>query len=104
MTLNISQRVVVLLLFLIGLSLKPQRLNALRHEIGLIGVGPMVFAAATLTIAARKYLHLDRFGALAAGRALAVSATAIAKQLKKSAATPKLDVAVAPAQCFWPTT
>lgn len=81
MTLNISQLGVVLLLFLIGLSLKPQRLYALRRDIGLIGVGQMLFTAAPLTIAARKYLHLGRFGALAAGLALAFSATAIAMQL-----------------------
>ncbi|MGP0106364.1 cation:proton antiporter domain-containing protein, partial [Rhodoblastus sp.] len=36
MTLDISQLGVVLLLFLIGLSLKPQRLYALRRDIGLI--------------------------------------------------------------------
>jgi glutathione-regulated potassium-efflux system protein KefB len=81
MTLNISQLGVVLLLFLIGLSLKPQRLYALRREIGLLGVGQMVFTAVPLTIAARKFLHLGRFGALAAGLALAFSATAIAMQL-----------------------
>ncbi len=81
MILDISQLGVVLLLFLIGLSLKPQRLYALRRDIGLIGVGQMIVTAAPLTIAARKYLHLGRLGALAAGLALAFSATAIAMQL-----------------------
>ncbi|HUO55173.1 MAG TPA: monovalent cation:proton antiporter-2 (CPA2) family protein [Rhodoblastus sp.] len=81
MTLNISQLGVVLLLFLIGLSLKPQRLYALRRDIGLIGVSQMVFTAAPLSFAARQYLGLDLFGSLAAGLALAFSATAIAMQL-----------------------
>ncbi|MCI4677788.1 monovalent cation:proton antiporter-2 (CPA2) family protein [Rhodoblastus acidophilus] len=80
-TLNISQLGVVLLLFLIGLSLKPQRLYALRRDIGLIGVGQMVFTAAPLIVAAQHFLHLNMFGALAAGLALAFSATTIAMQL-----------------------
>jgi CPA2 family monovalent cation:H+ antiporter-2/glutathione-regulated potassium-efflux system protein KefB len=81
MTLNISQLGVVLLLFLIGLSLKPQRLYALRHDIGLIGVSQMVLTAGPLAYAAHKFLNLGLFGALAAGLALAFSATAIAMQL-----------------------
>ena len=81
MTLNISQLGVVLLLFLIGLSLKPQRLFALRRDIGLIGVSQMILTAAPLAYAAHKILHLGLFGALAAGLALAFSATAIAMQL-----------------------
>jgi CPA2 family monovalent cation:H+ antiporter-2/glutathione-regulated potassium-efflux system protein KefB len=81
MTLNISQLGVVLLLFLIGLSLKPQRLYALRRDIGLIGVSQMVLTAGPLAYAAHKFLHLGLFGALAAGLALAFSATAIAMQL-----------------------
>ncbi|WP_374546961.1 monovalent cation:proton antiporter-2 (CPA2) family protein [Rhodoblastus sp.] len=81
MTLNISQLGVVLLLFLIGLSLKPQRLYALRRDIGLVGVSQMVLTAAPLAYAAHRFLHLGLFGALAAGLALAFSATAIAMQL-----------------------
>ncbi|MDI9848469.1 cation:proton antiporter [Rhodoblastus sp. 17X3] len=81
MTLNISQLGVVLLLFLIGLSLKPQRLYALRRDIGLIGVSQMVLTAGPLAYAAHKFLNLGLFGALAAGLALAFSATAIAMQL-----------------------
>jgi monovalent cation:proton antiporter-2 (CPA2) family protein len=81
MTLAISQLGVVLLLFLIGLSLKPQRLYALRHDIGLLGVSQMVLTAAPLAYGAHRFLHLPLFGALAAGLALAFSATAIAMQL-----------------------
>jgi glutathione-regulated potassium-efflux system protein KefB len=81
MTLNISQLGVVLLLFLIGLSLKPQRLYALRRDIGLIGVSQMFLTAGPLAYAAHKFLHLGLFGALSAGLALAFSATAIAMQL-----------------------
>jgi CPA2 family monovalent cation:H+ antiporter-2/glutathione-regulated potassium-efflux system protein KefB len=81
MTLNISQLGVVLLLFLIGLSLKPQRLYALRRDIGLIGVSQMVLTAGPLAYAAHKFLNLGLFGALSAGLALAFSATAIAMQL-----------------------
>ncbi len=81
MTLDISQLGVVLLLFLIGLSLKPQRLYALRRDIGLVGVGQMVLTAAPLSYAAWKLLRLSLFGSLAAGLALAFSATAIALQL-----------------------
>ncbi|WP_298422562.1 monovalent cation:proton antiporter-2 (CPA2) family protein [Rhodoblastus sp.] len=81
MTLDISQLGVVLLLFLIGLSLKPQRLYALRRDIGLVGVGQMVLTAAPLSYAAWKLLRLSLFGSLAAGLALAFSATAIAMQL-----------------------
>jgi CPA2 family monovalent cation:H+ antiporter-2/glutathione-regulated potassium-efflux system protein KefB len=81
MTLAISQLGVVLLLFLIGLSLKPQRLYALRRDIGLLGVSQMVLTAAPLAYAAHYFLKLPVFGALAAGLALAFSATAIAMQL-----------------------
>lgn len=80
-TLNISQLGVVLLLFLIGLSLKPQRLYALRRDIVALGVGQMVLTAAPLSYAAHVLLGLNIFGAAAAGLALAFSATAIAMQL-----------------------
>jgi CPA2 family monovalent cation:H+ antiporter-2/glutathione-regulated potassium-efflux system protein KefB len=81
MTLNISQLGVVLLLFLIGLALKPARLRAMRRDIMLVGLGQMVFTATAIGYAARKMLGLSPFGAAATGVALAFSATAIAMQL-----------------------
>jgi CPA2 family monovalent cation:H+ antiporter-2/glutathione-regulated potassium-efflux system protein KefB len=81
LTLNISQLGVVLLLFLIGLSLKPARLHAMRRDIGVVGLGQMVLTAATIGFAAKKLLGLSLFGAAAAGIALAFSATAIAMHL-----------------------
>ena len=106
----------MLLLFLIGLSLKPQRLFALRRDIGLIGVSQMVLTAAPLAYAAHKILHLGLFGALAAGLALAFSATAIAMQLLEErgdvqaaygrrafAVLVAQDIAVAPALALIPT-
>ncbi len=80
-TLNISQLGVVLLLFLIGLSLKPERLHALRRDIGVLGLSQMALTAAPIGYAMQKTLHLSYFGALATGVALAFSATAIAMQL-----------------------
>jgi CPA2 family monovalent cation:H+ antiporter-2/glutathione-regulated potassium-efflux system protein KefB len=81
MTLNISQLGVVLLLFLIGLSLKPARLRAMRRDILFIGVSQMAVTALPIGIAAWKLLGLSPFGAIATGVALAFSATAIAMQL-----------------------
>ena len=81
MTLNISQLGVVLLLFLIGLALKPARLYAMRRDITLVGVSQMVFTASVIGYAARRFLGLGHFAAAAAGLALAFSATAIAMQL-----------------------
>jgi CPA2 family monovalent cation:H+ antiporter-2/glutathione-regulated potassium-efflux system protein KefB len=81
MTLNISQLGVVLLLFLIGLSLKPARLRALRRDIVLLGLSQMALTAIPIGLAAWKMLGLSPFGAVATGVALAFSATAIAMQL-----------------------
>ena len=81
MTLNISQLGVVLLLFLIGLSLKPARLRAMRRDIVFIGVSQMAITALPIGFAAWKFLGLSAFGAVATGVALAFSATAIAMQL-----------------------
>jgi CPA2 family monovalent cation:H+ antiporter-2/glutathione-regulated potassium-efflux system protein KefB len=115
MTLNISQLGVVLLLFLIGLSLKPQRLFALRRDIGLIGVGQMVLTAAPLAFAASRFFHLSLAGSVAAGLALAFSSTAIAMQLleergdaqsaygrRSFAVLLAQDIAVAPALAIIP--
>ncbi|MCW2314910.1 Kef-type potassium/proton antiporter, CPA2 family [Rhodoblastus acidophilus] len=81
MTLNIAQLGVVLLLFLIGLSLKPARLRAMRRDIVVIGVTQMALTAVPIGLAAWIMLGLTPFGAVATGVALAFSSTAIAMQL-----------------------
>ena len=81
LTLNISQLGVVLLLFLIGLSLKPARLRAMRRDIGVVGLSQMVLTATVIGFAAKNLLGLSLFGAASAGIALAFSATAFAIDL-----------------------
>ncbi|MGO8740278.1 cation:proton antiporter domain-containing protein [Rhodoblastus sp.] len=81
----------------------------------MIGVGQMVFTAIPLAIAARKYLHLCRFGAMSTGLALAFSATAIAMQILEERGDPQTgygrrafavllaqDIAVAPVLALIP--
>jgi len=80
-TLNISKFGVVLLLFIIGLELKPSRLVAMRRDIALIGTGQMVITGGLIALAAVPLLGLSRGGAIIAGIALAFSSTAIALQL-----------------------
>ncbi len=80
-TLNIAELGVVLLLFLIGLSLKPARFVAMSRDIGLIGLSQMAICAFLIGAAAEKILGLGRYGAGVAGISLAFSATAIALQL-----------------------
>ena len=80
-TLNIAQLGVVLLLFLIGLALKPARLHAMRRDISVIGLGQMLLTALAIGWGARAILGLSLYGAAITGVALAFSATAIAMQL-----------------------
>jgi len=80
-TLDIAEFGVVLLLFIIGLELKPSRLFAMRRDIALLGSTQMVFTAAAISWVVGALFGLKPGGAVVAGIALAFSATAIAMQL-----------------------
>ena len=78
--LQVSEFGVVLLLFLIGLELNPQRLWEMRRPI--LGLGGAQVAATTLVLTGAGLLFgLDWHAALAAGMGLALSSTAIALQV-----------------------
>jgi CPA2 family monovalent cation:H+ antiporter-2/glutathione-regulated potassium-efflux system protein KefB len=79
--LNISEFGVVLLLFIIGLELKPSRLFAMRRDITLMGTSQMVITGGIFALAAVPLLGLSRGGAVVAGISLAFASTAIALQL-----------------------
>jgi glutathione-regulated potassium-efflux system protein KefB len=80
-TLDISEFGVVLLLFIIGLELKPSRLIAMRRDIVLIGASQTLITGAIIALAAVPLIGLSHGGALVAGIALAFASTAIALQL-----------------------
>ncbi|PZR90502.1 MAG: potassium transporter TrkA [Stutzerimonas stutzeri] len=71
---------VVLLLFLVGLELQPERLYSMRKDILGAGFAQMLLSAAVIGIVGWR-LGLSPAGALAVGLALALSATSIALQL-----------------------
>ncbi|MGE3643568.1 MAG: monovalent cation:proton antiporter-2 (CPA2) family protein [Beijerinckiaceae bacterium] len=78
---HIAEFGVVLLLFIIGLELKPARLVAMRRDITLLGASQMGASAAAVAVA---LMALSGFGfeaAIIAGLALAFSSTAISVQL-----------------------
>jgi glutathione-regulated potassium-efflux system ancillary protein KefC len=78
--LHFSEFGVVLLLFLIGLELKPSRLWAMRHAI--FGLGALqVVATTALLAAAGSFLIDDRTTLFIVAAALALSSTAMAMQL-----------------------
>lgn len=78
--LHVSEFGVVLLLFLIGLELNPQRLWEMRRPI--LGLGGAQVAATTLVLTGAGLLFgLDWHAALVAGMGLALSSTAIALQV-----------------------
>lgn len=78
--LRVSELGVVLLLFLIGLELNPQRLWEMRRPV--LGLGGAQVASATLALTAAGVLFgLDWHAALVAGMGLALSSTAIALQV-----------------------
>lgn len=72
---------VVLLLFLIGLELRPKRLWAMRMSIFGIGSAQVVLTAVVLAAAAALTFHLPWQAALFAGLALSLSSTAFALQI-----------------------
>ncbi len=77
---GIAEIGVVLLLFLVGLELQPSRLVAMRRDIFGAGLAQMVITGALFS-AIGWLCGLSAGGAVAAGIALALSATAIALQL-----------------------
>lgn len=80
--LHVGEFGVVLLLFMIGLQLKPQRLWAMRRAVFGIGSWQVAITAALLT--ALTFFFLDTWReALFVGLALALSSTALAIQLLK---------------------
>jgi len=80
-TLEISEFGVVLLLFIIGLELKPSRLFSMRRDIALLGTGQMLLTGGAIALVAIVFFDLPVAGALVAGVSLSFSSTAIAMQL-----------------------
>lgn len=83
----VSELGIVLLLFLIGLELKFDRLLAMRRSI--LGLGAAQLAGTTVAVSAIAYMagFLGARGALIAGLALSLSATAIALQILEERGT-----------------
>jgi len=79
--LHIAEFGVVLLLFIIGLELKPARLLAMRRDISVLGAGQMVLTTLAISAALMAFSGFAIRPALVAGIALAFSSTAIAVQL-----------------------
>lgn len=75
-TMHFSEFGVVLMLFIIGLELEPERLRAMRREV-LLGGSLQVLACAAPLVLAGVGLGLPWRGAAVAGVALALSSTAI---------------------------
>ena len=80
-TLDIAELGVVLLLFIVGLELKPSRLAAMRADILLLGSAQMVVTAAAIAACALALFPIPFWGGVVTGVALAFSATAVALQL-----------------------
>ena len=78
--LSIAELGVVMLLFIIGLELKPSRLWGLRHEIFGLGLAQVVVCGGLLAGAAIA-LGLDRRVAIIAAMGLALSSTAVVMQI-----------------------
>ena len=80
-TRDIAELGVVLLLFIVGLELKPSRLLAMRGDILVLGSAQMAVTALVVAALASATFHIHLWGAVITGVALAFSATAIALQL-----------------------
>ncbi|MBX2807491.1 MAG: monovalent cation:proton antiporter-2 (CPA2) family protein [Cellvibrionaceae bacterium] len=78
--LHASEIGVVLLLFVIGLELNPEKLWAMRHQIGLLGGGQLVLSMLLIAVPL-YYLHAQWQLAVVIGLAMALSSTAFAVQL-----------------------
>ncbi|MCE1234859.1 MAG: monovalent cation:proton antiporter-2 (CPA2) family protein [Hyphomicrobiales bacterium] len=72
---------IVLFLFLIGLSLKPSRLWAMRRDILGLGLAQIVVTAAAIAVFGIELFDLPWKGAVVAGVGLALSSTALVMQL-----------------------
>ncbi|MCW8109558.1 monovalent cation:proton antiporter-2 (CPA2) family protein [Alteromonas ponticola] len=81
--LHFAELGVVLLLFIIGLELEPQKLWRMRYHICLSGGGQLITSAAVLGVACFALLSLSSPHALVIGLAVALSSTAFAIQLMK---------------------
>lgn len=79
--LAVAELGVVLLLFIIGLELKPSRLWHMRRDIFGLGTGQVVLTGLAITGIVIATGILDWRGALVAGFGLALSSTAVALQL-----------------------
>src|SRR6266436_6141656 len=77
----VSELGVVMLLFLIGLELELGQLLAMRRAIFGLGAAQLILTAAAIAAFAQFLGLLGWRGALVAGLALAISATAIALQI-----------------------
>jgi glutathione-regulated potassium-efflux system ancillary protein KefC len=77
--LHVSELGVILLLFVIGLELNPQRLRAMRRPLLVLG-GAQVLVTALLLGATGVLLGLDWRAAVVVGMGLALSSTAVALQ------------------------
>ncbi|MFL5287411.1 MAG: monovalent cation:proton antiporter-2 (CPA2) family protein, partial [Rhodopila sp.] len=73
---DISSLGVVMLLFLIGLELRPRRLWVMRQAVFALGAGQVVVSAAVLAVLAHQ-VGIDWAGAVVLGVGLALSSTAI---------------------------
>ena len=80
-TREIAELGVVLLLFIVGLELKPSRLVSMRRDILLLGSCQMAVCALVIGGLALVIFHVPFWGAAMTGVALAFSATAVALQL-----------------------
>jgi glutathione-regulated potassium-efflux system protein KefB len=80
-TMHIAEFGVVLLLFIIGLELKPARLLAMRRDISVLGAGQMAITTVVLTAGLMGLAGFSFRAALIAAIALSFSSTAIAVQL-----------------------
>ena len=78
--LHFAEYGVILLLFIIGLELAPQKLWTMRGQIGLIG-GSQLFISAVVLTGAFSFIALSFQQSLVLGLALGLSSTAFAIQL-----------------------
>ena len=82
--LHVAELGVVLLLFIVGLELKPSRLWAMRREIFGMGAAQVVLSSIALTLIA-WWLYFSLPAAIVVGTGLALSSTAFALQLLEDA-------------------
>jgi monovalent cation:proton antiporter-2 (CPA2) family protein len=78
---HIAELGIVLFLFLIGLSLRPSRLWAMRRDIFGLGTAQIVVTAAAITFFGMQLFDLPWKGALVAGVGLSLSSTALIMQM-----------------------